>query len=502
MNSTTKLIIIGLLLLCPMAGAFAQIEAGSFGYYNEALLFSQTRTGAGSARMQGIGGAQTALGADISSAYTNPAGLGLYNRSEVSFTPGLSYNTSNTDFFGTATEDTDLRFNVANFGVVINNSKKDGGLWKGGSWGITFTRTNDFNSRFRYEGENFDNSIIDFFLEQSNGLPISQLSGLTGTAFDHYLINPAGNDIYDSFILGFPIQEETVETRGSQNQLSISYGGNVGDKFYFGLGVGLTTLRYRQDKTYREFDYFDPDFPNDPVILNDMVIREDLDIDGTGFNATFGFIFRPTDVVRFGMSLQTPTFYNLDETYSYDFETNYNNFFLAAEDTLLSSILTQSDLFVSEYELSTPLRINTGVAFFLGKSGFISGDVEFVNYRNANLQSVDFDVDADNRTINNLYQPTINLRLGGEYRVGNFRLRAGYAHFGDPFDIEDGIDRSSNTISAGFGVKFPNYYFDLGVNHSSLNSTYSPYTTIATASPLVNVDRNVTNAVFTLGFTF
>ena len=41
----------------------------------------------GTARVMGMGGAFTSLGADLSSMSLNPAGLGMYRRNEISLTP-------------------------------------------------------------------------------------------------------------------------------------------------------------------------------------------------------------------------------------------------------------------------------------------------------------------------------------------------------------------------------------------------------------------------------
>src|SRR5690349_20056358 len=62
-------------------------------YVESALLFSRTKP-YGSARIQALGGSQVALGGDYSSSISNPAGLGMYNRSEVTLSTGLNfYNT-------------------------------------------------------------------------------------------------------------------------------------------------------------------------------------------------------------------------------------------------------------------------------------------------------------------------------------------------------------------------------------------------------------------------
>ena len=64
-----------------------------YGYYIDALRFSQTYAG-GTAMNLALGGANTALGAELTSISGNPAGLGLYNRSEFAFTPGFDQRSS------------------------------------------------------------------------------------------------------------------------------------------------------------------------------------------------------------------------------------------------------------------------------------------------------------------------------------------------------------------------------------------------------------------------
>src|SRR5688500_20379316 len=60
-------------------------------FVDNALLFSRSRQN-GSARIQALGGTQVSLGGDYSSALSNPAGLGMYNRSEFTFSPGVTTN--------------------------------------------------------------------------------------------------------------------------------------------------------------------------------------------------------------------------------------------------------------------------------------------------------------------------------------------------------------------------------------------------------------------------
>ncbi len=482
----------------------AQVES-ALGFFNEALLFSQTTYG-GSARIQGIGGAQIALGGDISNIMTNPAGLGFFNKSEVSFTPAVNIYNSKTSYFEMESFDNNTRANFNNLGFVYDLSKSDisASKWKGGAIGLSFNRINNFHQQFTYSVENFDNSIIDFFIEDSEGIAPTDLGGLTEAAYVHYVINPFNNDPYqyDSFITGFPIQDETVTTKGSQYQLTLSAGGNLEDRFYFGGGIGLNTLNYEYESTFRESDYFDPEFPDDPVILNEMILREELKLDGIGFTGTFGLIYRLNDMVRLGASVITPTWYQINDESTFDFFTDYNNFYFQPDDIVLTQDTTFGDLLVADYDLKTPLRINAGAAFFLGKKGFVSADVEFLDYGSSSLSSNGIPpVEGDNAAIKNLYTSVTNLRIGGEYRVQPFLLRLGYSLQGDPYRIQE-IDRSRNAITGGAGWRKKNVFVDLAITHGWWNSLHIPYSTSNSPAPVIGVLNQNTNLALTAGFRF
>ncbi|MDZ7649422.1 MAG: hypothetical protein U5K54_20975 [Cytophagales bacterium] len=104
--------------------------------------------------------------------------------------------------------------------------------------------------------------------------------------------------------------------------------------------------------------------------------------------------------------------------------------------------------------------------YSIGASGFITADVEMINYSGAKYSSdiSGITFNSDNETINELYQPTVNYRIGGEYRYNNFRFRAGYAYMPDPFKSEqNGISRKMNSFSTGVGYRNKKFYSDLAV---------------------------------------
>src|SRR5262249_31487223 len=147
-------------------------------YTETALMFSRQKPG-GSARILGMGGAQISLGGDFSSAYSNPAGLGMYNRSEFSFTPGYSQTKNNGSYFAGSSlisdgnTDTRTSLSIPGFGLVFSKPKNDEGFVQG-AFGITVTRLNDFNSNIHYNGVNSSSSLIDFFINDAYGGDPSQ----------------------------------------------------------------------------------------------------------------------------------------------------------------------------------------------------------------------------------------------------------------------------------------------------------------------------------------
>lgn len=485
----------------------AQVE-GALGYYRDALLFSQTYQG-GTARMQGIGGAQIALGGDISAGNSNPAGLGFFRRSTLTFTPSLDFSTAEANYVGRSTEDFNTNFNFGQLGIVFHNPFNDEeGDFKGGSFSITFTRINNFYNSVYLDARN-DQSIIDSYIDRALGLEPDQLPNDLWNAYNHYLINPFTNTndqgdeftAYDAFVTGFPRQVERIKTRGKQNQWDFSYGGNYRDLIYFGMSAGVATVDYKQTSTYTESDFVDSNGNSDPA-LDAVSTQNILSISGVGVNSTMGIIVRPFNNFRFGFSAKTPTFYDLKDESSQDLLTEYRDYAYDDGDT---TILLEGDYDInstfSQFRLRTPWKLSFGTAFFFGKNGFISADIDYLDYSNVKIRSSDFNPTEDNQSIRQLYQSAINLRVGAEYRVGVLRIRAGYGRQGDPFASSD-IDNSVQRISGGLGYRNKNVFLDLSAVHSKYKSFRSPYTFFDGTGPTASIINKNLNVSATVGFNF
>lgn len=503
-----KIALTGIVLLLTFE-SFAQ------GYEETALLFSRTNKG-GSARIQALAGSQIALGGDYSSALSNPAGLGMFNRSEFTLSTGITSSSVNTSFLGNKEKDNRTVFNIPGISLV-GHMPKENGRFLGGSFAITLSRTNDFNRSTLYAGDNQNNSIVDFFIEQANGATTTQFeenaynyNTITGLAYYNYLIGPQSShprggpqNQYFTYV-GYPVQQEEILVKGATNQWNLSFGGNLADKFFFGGGIGMSSLQYQSQRIFSEM-YDNPD------TIKSMQLNENLKIRGLGVNVVLGFIARPVNFLQIGISYITPTFYNLTETYDASMSTNWNNFvyYLPPPDspeTLNdnSNKPIATDIITSDYNLRTPSKFSSGVAF-ISKYGFITGEIEMMNLSNARYSSdtPGISYSDNNDDIKTTYQPVINYRIGAEYRYKIFRVRGGFGIQANSYRPKFDVNNKITTLSGGVGVRTTTFYADFAlVSQGTGQYYYAPYTFSDGSGPVVSLKSRVTNGMITVGFTF
>lgn len=504
------------IILVAIALSFS-LSAVAQDFVDNALLFSRTRPN-GSARIQALGGAQVSLGGDYSTALSNPAGLGMYNRSEFTFSPGLNFINSSTDFFGETADESRSVFSIPGISLVFQKESGRETGFLGGSFAITLNRTNDFHQDYRYTGINNNHSILDYFIQDAGNIDpdllldaeatASYYYSLTGLAYRNFLIedrlDDEGNLFYDS-PLNFTSarQQEVSERKGAMNQWSLAYGANFSDKFFLGASLGISSIRFKLSQTYSEFDLQYPD--NTYMPARDFTLNEDYDIRGSGVNLTLGAIYRPVDFLQVGASLVTPTYYQLTDTYSARMESNWNNFDFYPEDpddAPLGYVFDEFDQpLIYEYSITTPMKFSTGVTL-INKLGFITADVEFVNYGKAKYRSdVAGDFSNENQGIKSEYSSVVNYRVGAEYRFNIFRVRAGYNYMADPVVFSDGLDRSIQTISGGVGVRTNKFFVDLAALNSKTNGRRIPYFAGA-PDPVAESEFSNLNFILTVGFNF
>lgn len=502
-------------------------------YTETALLFSQTRPG-GSARIQALGGTQISLGGDFSSAYSNPAGLGMYNRSEFALSIGQRGITNDTRYFGTKVSEDDSKLNIPGFAAVFNvPSGRDGGSFIGGSFAISFNRINDFNNTIRYRGDNNANSIIPSFMEAAWGATTDQFmeggynyNSPVGLAYYNYLFGPTDaldpsfprdqyfTDVQSNFqeYLSDARQAEQIVTSGASNQWSISYGANFDDRIFVGGGIGITSIRYKSNKLFAESYDVDPFFTG-------LELDETLRITGSGINATLGAIFRPVDFIQVGVAYTTPTYYELVERYEAWMDTEWKQFdYYGDGKTILNNESAGTDVVTSEYNFRAPSRLSAG-ATFLSKYGFVSADVEYMNPSKAKYSS---EIDGisyapENDDIRRDLESTLNFRLGAEFRYNILRVRGGFSSQASGW-ANEALGKRINAISGGLGVRFKRAYVDFALIQTKRDSQYIPYhlsengplfeevdsgnMDIQLFSPVVDIKQKILTGMITIGITY
>ena len=481
------------------------------GYFEDAYRFSKSNP-AGSARIIGVGGTQWSLGGDVSNLSGNPAGLGFFRNSEASISLGYDLWSTDATYLGQNKSFSTSDFSLPNLSFVSAKNKGllEKGAFKGGAWGFSVQSIANFSNEFGYYSDKLgESSIIDFYLKDASGVPENQIEnrGLTGLAYQTYQINPiavdaAGKPItnprsYDSFVLGLPFQDENVTQEGSASQINFGYGANFNHKLFIGGSLGIRSLEFSSIKKYNE------EFANEPLINSSLL--ENLYINGTGVNLNLGLIYKPIDYVNLGFVLQTPTWFSLNEEYEASMSATFDDYYFPQEDVTLGEENAVSDVFLSNYGLRTPFKIGGGATIFLGKHGFISADVDWVDYSIARINSKDFNEDPDNQVIQELYTSTVNFRLGGEAKIERWRIRAGYGYVGDPY-LNSSLDQSTQLLSGGLGLKFDSFHLDFSLVNQKFNSLYRSYKVLDNNGfnygPLTEVKNSITSGVVTVGFNF
>ena len=106
---------------------------------------SQTQFNFGTARSMAMAGAFTSLGADLSSMSINPAGLGMFRRSELTVTPLMNFARAENSAAAYGKNSRD-RFSLGNIGLVINAYEGTGRLVSL-NVGFGYNRLADLNYR-------------------------------------------------------------------------------------------------------------------------------------------------------------------------------------------------------------------------------------------------------------------------------------------------------------------------------------------------------------------
>lgn len=488
-------------------------------YAGDAIRFSNGNYGS-SARFKGMGNAQIGVGGDMSSLGGNPAGLGLFTRSEFSFTPEFNASSAKADYLGERTSASDNKLNLNQAGVVWYNPtyKVQGQDTKKGVlstvFGIGFNRNSDFTQTYSYKGNNTTTTMRDYFAELANDFMLDQNGSLEpksleNMASQNFLINfnspgYAGRFTAEPFLDG-NVQTQNRTTSGTTSELNFSGALNISNQLYIGASIGMVNVRYISDGEYIETGTlnFYEDTANPPGFVGEenytFSYLQNQETKGSGVNGKLGLIFRPVGNFRIGATFQTPTWMYVEDYFSENLLVNIPGVPGANNIGPLNYNYT--------YRLKTPLKGSLGASYVIGGQGIISADVDFIDYSSTRLSqdgggTPDQYVTGSNADIKRLYTSAVNYRVGGEYKISNLSLRAGYGLNGSPLKDDTNKIFDTQFYSAGLGYRINEYYFDLAYQRVQSEDRLSSYVLNDGSQPVASVKNANNNVFLTFGIRF
>lgn len=458
----------------------------------DVLRYSQSFNG-GSARYMAMGGAFSALGADFSILSTNPAGIGVYKKDILTFSPSLYFSNTKTATGDWQDEGRKNNFNMNQYGVVmVQKLNKDKSGWKSFQFGMGVNRLNNFNREYNIINHNQTSSLITDYQDQAYGSDPKNLDAFTtDLAWKTYLFEDTtrvngGILAYTSALnKGGAKQTERVLEWGSVNEMLFAMGGSYNDKIYIGGAVGFPFARYFQQIQHTEVDDMDT-----ITGFKSFTMNRYLETHGNGVNFKLGVIVRPISQLRLGFSFQSPTWYNMRDYWYNDMSQVFENG---------TSLEEKSPNGNFDYTMSTPLKLNGSAAVVLGKFMIISAEAEYLDYSSGFLHSRVYSFSQENTDVRDKFVSTVNLKGGMEFRMSPMAFRLGVAYYGNPY--QSNINESHRyQFSGGLGYRDNDFFFDIAYVYSMDSENYYMYDPAFVGAS--NVQNTVNQLIMSVGMRF
>ena len=473
--------------------AMAAITANAQETYENANLMKPELTG--TARYIGMGGAMEALGADISTISTNPAGIGLFRSSSVNLSFGLSSQLDVTTYG--SDHKTVPSFDQAGFVYSMRTNSRSFL-----NFAFNYSKSRNFNQILNAAGKlngSAQNKLTynkfvgndDFIYIDKDGtllsdyIQFSQLDYLYANNIN-YEEDEAGNgsfygydgDAYDMY----------RAQSGYIGRYDFNISGNVNNRFYWGVTVGVQDVHYNAYSDYIE-----------SLGTSTVEVMDTRKITGTGVDVKAGVIFRPVEEspFRIGLSVSTPTWYKLTTS-------NYTSM------SLLNGNVSQQ-LFAPEigesyeFKLYTPWKFGASLGHTVGNNLALGLSYEYADYSTADTRVIDgydyygneesYSEYATNQHTKNTLKGVSTIKAGLEFKPDpSLAVRLGFNYVAPMYDklgVKDGTldsygvfyqSQSDFTnwedtyrITAGLGYNIDKFSIDLAYQYSTTNGNFSPF---------------------------
>ena len=326
----------------------------------------------GTARYVGMGGAMTAIGGDPSAVIDNPAGLGLYRRSEIALT--VDETIDRTQQVGSEDTYQRARFAAPHVSAIWawgNPMKQRGMIYN--NFMFSVNRLANFNRDVVVSGRGM--GMAATICQKTNGLAEASLydkpwddveiGWLSILGYEGYLIDPQvdslASNLFDKYAwipaIDFTDGKLSVSESGTYDQYTLSWASNISNQWYIGVSLNIPTLSYTKHVSHYETNR-----------IHSAELKSMYHLSGLGVSGSIGLIYRPIQALRIGASFETPTMMSLSMQTEGDMYAT-----LAPED-----ILTPESGMIST-EMLTPLRTSVSVAGQLGSIGLLALQYDYAH---------------------------------------------------------------------------------------------------------------------------
>lgn len=404
----------------------------------------------GTARYVGMGGAMEALGADISTMTSNPAGTGFFSRTQVSVTGGLVWQNGVESHSVSGGHKTNASFDQIGIVAPLKINGKP-----------------CINVGFNYhKSRNFDQ-----ILTASGALSMASQNKLSAIKYDK-----VGEWGWNAIDANYKKILEKTDDQGKKymdyyNGQAFDFGqyqhgyigvydfnisGAVSNNFYLGVTAGLHDVNYRSSSSY--FEQLEQN--------TNGASAERLKIDGTGVDVKVGAIFLPVDgsPFRVGLYINSPVFYDLK--LRGDAGSGFVQYSGNLSDNNSSAYIRNYCNY--EYKIYTPWKFGVSLGHTVGSYLALGATYEYSDYGSIDNRVIDgtyydpwygdaYDTSSSDDVMNAHTERTLKgvhtLKLGAEFKpLPTLALRAGYNWVSAVFDENGFRDGSLESPGSGYAT--------------------------------------------------
>jgi Outer membrane protein transport protein (OMPP1/FadL/TodX) len=444
---------------------------------SDALLYSQENMN-GTARFRAMSGAFGALGGDFSALNVNPAGSVVFANNQVGFTISNYNIKNNSNYYDLSTNQNDNSFDINQFGgVYVFDNRDESSGWSKFAIAMNYDNINNYDNSIFTAGTNPFTSIADYFLSYANGIPLSVVNGTdyfygdmfygeqqAYLGYQSFLINPTNTNpsttSYSSNVAtgGDYYQENSISTSGYNGKLSFNGSALYKDKLMVGINLNAHFSDYRKSTSFFESNNNNT---STDYLVERVRFNNNLYTYGNGFSFQVGTIYKATKALRLGLAYQSPTWMRYTDELSQNISAVRSNTDGELAATAVNPRLT---MIYEPYRLRTPGKFTASAAYVFGRKGLLSFDYAVKDYSTTAL-TPDSDFQDQNDLISRGLGVSNEYRVGGEYKIKQVSLRAGYRYEESPFKSKDALGDLTG-YSGGIGYNFGTMKVDLAYSFS------------------------------------